>query len=110
MGRTAFGFPIWAIKALCRMSSELTTRFAAIRFMRLVSGNVDFSLHAHRAKATTKGPKKRECVLRKIPFNTDLLSWIQADLVKKGGKRGVGCDDQCTRIYSPRVYLGFSSF
>ena len=62
--------------------------------MHLINGNVDFSLQAHRAKAMTKGLKKREEVMRKHPFNTDLLRWMQAELVKKE-KIGIVGEDQC---------------
>ena len=79
-------FLIWTIKVTGRRSSTLKTRFAAIRFTHLVNGNLDFPLQAHRAKAVMKGLKKREGVQRKHPFNTDLLRWMQAELVTKGGR------------------------
>ena len=51
---------IWTSKVLGRKSSTLKGRFAAIRFVRLVSGDVDFTVEAHRGNATIKGLKERE--------------------------------------------------
>ena len=93
-GEPLLDFLIWPSKVLGRRSSTLKTRFSAIRFMRLINGNVDFPLQAHRAKAMMKGLKKREGVMRKHPFNTDLLRWAQAELVKRE-KIGVAAEDQC---------------
>ena len=48
-------FWIWTSEILGRKSSTLEGRFAAIRFMHLVNGNLDFTLQAHRSKALING-------------------------------------------------------
>ena len=86
-GEPLLDFLIWTSKVLGEISSTLKTRFSAIRFMHLINGNIDFSPQAHRAKAMMRGLKKREGVQRKYPFNTDLLRWMQTELVTKGDER-----------------------
>ena len=99
-------FLIWTSKILGKRSSTLKTRFAAIRFMRLINGNVDFTLQAHRAKAMMKGLKKREGVVRKHPFNTDLLRWMQSELVAKSGDRNGSRGSMYMELFAACV-LGF---
>ena len=93
-------FSRWASKILGLRSSTLKTRFAAIRLMHLISGNVDFSIQAHRAKAMTKGLKKREGVQRKHPFSADLLRLMQTELVRKGGERSGGRGSMYTEMFT----------
>ena len=54
-GEPLLDFLIWTSKVLGRRSPTLKTRSASIRFMRLIDGNVDFSLQSHRAKAMMNG-------------------------------------------------------
>ena len=105
-GEPLLDFLIWTIKVISRRSSTLKTRFSAIRFMHLVNGNVDFPIQSHRAKAMMKGLKKREGVLRKHPFNTDLLRWMQTELVKKGEERNSGIGSMYLELFAASV-LGF---
>ena len=102
-GEPLLDFLIWTSKVLGKRSSTLKTRFSAIRFMHLVNGNVDFPLQAHRAKAMMKGLKKSEWVVRKHPFNTDLLRWMHSELIVKSGDRNGGRGSMYMELFTACV-------
>ena len=74
---------VWAIEVLGRKESTLRARFSAIRFMRLINGDVDFPPHAHMDNAPIKGARQREGTVRKRRFNTDPPRWINIILICK---------------------------
>ena len=99
-------FLIRTIEIIGRKSSTLKSRFAAVRFMRFVNGNVDFSTQAHRTKALIKGLKKREGVRRKQPFNTDFLRWAHRALVGEPSQRINGTGAMYFELFTACI-LGF---
>ena len=110
-GKPGWGEPLldffrWASKVPGRKESALKGRFAAIRLMHLIEGNVGFSTQAHRVKALIKGLKKRGCVARKQPFNADLLRWVRKELVDKSAMRSNGTGSMYFELFTACV-LGF---
>ena len=80
--------------------------FASILLVRLIYGNVDFTLQAHRARALIKGLKKREGMVRKQPFNTDLPWRTHKELVCKSAARIAWSESMHFELYAARI-LGF---
>lgn len=102
-GEPLLDFLIWTGKVLGMRSPTLKTRFADIRFMRLVYGNVDFTLHAHRAKAMMKGSgnakgRWENVLLIPIYSGGRTRNWA------KRGEKEMGVRDLRIRNCSRRVY------
>ena len=51
-----------------------------------------------------KGLEIRGCVMRKRPFNTDLLRWMHRELVAKGGDRSGGRGSMCAELFSSCIF------
>ena len=100
-GEPLLDFLIWPTIEIGKKSSALKGRCAAIRFMHLANGDVDFSLQSHRAKDTIRGLWRRERVTRKQLFSADILRWIHRELVWGSPMRING-----SGIYAFRVVCG----
>ena len=99
-GEPSLDYLIWTSKVRGRKAPTLKGRFAAIRCVRLVSGNLDFAVHAHRAKALIKGLEMLEVVQRKQPFNTDLLRWVRREIICKSAARNTGAESMHYELYT----------
>ena len=86
-GDPLIDFLAWEHKIFGLQHSILAKRFYAIRFLHVAEGYDDLALRGQRIKFITKGVKKRSKTCKKVPFNTDLLKWIHAELSVKSHQK-----------------------